>query len=131
MSRFGLVFDHIHLISENPQEAATWYANKLGGTIVLNQEVLGAPQFYVVFNDMTVIIRGRRPGEEPVKKNSLHWGNDHFGFSVPDDFDRFCNDLKKKGVNFTVEPKNLTPTLRIAFLEGPDGVILELLQKKG
>jgi catechol 2,3-dioxygenase-like lactoylglutathione lyase family enzyme len=130
MSDYGLIFDHVHLISENPQKAADWYADKLGGTIVLCQEVLGAPQCYVAFNEMTVIIRGRRPGEEPLKKNSLQWGNDHFGFQVPGDFDRFCDDLKKKGVKFTVDPKDLSPKLRIAFLEAPDGVTLELLQKK-
>ena len=26
-------FDHIHLLSSNPQEAADWYCEMLGGTI--------------------------------------------------------------------------------------------------
>lgn len=131
MSKFGLVFDHVHLISEDPQGAASWYADKLGGEIVLSHEVRGAPQFHVTFDDITIIIRGQRPGEKPDRKNSLLWGNDHFGFQVPGDFDQFCDDLREKGVRFTVDPMDFTPSLRIAFLEGPDGVILELLQRKG
>jgi lactoylglutathione lyase len=130
MSKFGLVFDHVHLISEDPQKAASWYADNLGGKIVLSQEVLGAPQFHVAFDDITIIIRGQRPGENPERGNSLLWGIDHFGFQVPGDFDRFCADLKGKGIRFTLDPVNFSPSLRIAFLEGPDGVILELLQRK-
>jgi catechol 2,3-dioxygenase-like lactoylglutathione lyase family enzyme len=130
MSNKGLVFDHVHLISEDPGKAAQWYSDNLGGRIVSSQEVLGAPQFYVAFNEITVIIRGRRPGETPGKKSALLWGNDHFGFQVPGDFDRFCADLKGRGVRFSVEPKDFSPSLRIAFLEGPDGVSIELLQRK-
>jgi lactoylglutathione lyase len=131
MSKFGLVFDHVHLISEDPQGAASWYADKLGGRIVLSQEVRGAPQFHVAFGDITIIIRGQRPGEQPGMKNSLLWGNDHFGFQVPGDFDRFCADLKEQGVTFSVDPVDFNPSLRLAFLEGPDGVSIELLQRKG
>jgi lactoylglutathione lyase len=131
MSKFGLVFDHVHLISEDPQGAASWYADKLGGKIVLSQEVRGAPQFHVAFDQVTIIVRGQRPGEQPDRKNNQFWGTDHFGFQVSGDFDRFCDDLKGKGVKFRIDPMDFTPGLRIAFLEGPDGVSLELLQRKG
>ena len=33
-------FDHIHLLSSNPQEAADWYCEMLGGTIEKNEVII-------------------------------------------------------------------------------------------
>ncbi len=123
--------DHLHLISEDPQAAASWYSEKLGGRIILSYEVLGAPQILIALGGMTVIIRGRRPKEQLSKKQQLEWGLDHFGFKVSGDFDGFCEELKKKGVPFTMDPVDFSPGLRIAFIQAPDGVSIELLQRKG
>lgn len=125
-----IFFDHVHLISEDPQSAASWYAEKLGGKIISNKEVLGAPQIFVAFEEAFLIIRGRRPGEQVDRKQGLHWGIDHFGFRVQGDFDSYCEALKKKGVVFSVEPKDFSATTRIAFIEAPDGVSVELLVRK-
>jgi len=66
-----------------------------------------------------------------VFRQGLQWGIDHFGFTVRGDLDAYCNTLKQKGVVFTVDPMDFGPTLRIAFLQAPDGVTIELLQRKG
>jgi lactoylglutathione lyase len=123
--------DHLHLISEDPQSAASWYAEKLGGKIIMSYEVLGAPQILITLGGMTFIIRGGRPKEQPSKKQQLEWGLDHFGFKVSGDFDGFCDELKKKGVPFTMDPVDFSPGLRIAFIQAPDGVSIELLQREG
>ena len=52
------------------------------------------------------------------------------GFHVDGDFDGYCDDLKAKGVKFTMDPVNINPNLRIAFIEAPDGESIELLQQK-
>jgi len=49
---------------------------------------------------------------------------------VHDDLDGLCDELKKKGVVFTKEPVDFSPQLRLAFIEAPDGVSIELLRKK-
>jgi catechol 2,3-dioxygenase-like lactoylglutathione lyase family enzyme len=130
MDNTSIVFDHIHLISKDPQYTASWYEEKLGGKIISDNEVLGAPQIFVAFEGAIIIVRGQRPGEETVKKEGLTWGTDHFGFQVHGDFDAYCDALKKKGVHFTVEPRDFSPTSRIAFIEAPDGVNIELLIRK-
>jgi len=54
-----LSFDHTHLISPDPQAAADWYVEKLGGSVVKSAEVRGAPQIYVEFADgAMVVVRG-------------------------------------------------------------------------
>jgi catechol 2,3-dioxygenase-like lactoylglutathione lyase family enzyme len=130
MSKSTVVFDHVHLISQDPKSSAEWFVDKLGGKIIVSTEGQGAPTIVVAFEGATVIIRGQRPGEEAAGKPGLEWGTDHFGFSVTGDFDEFCDDLKQKGVAFTLDPVDFTPTIRIAFIEAPDNVSIELLQRK-
>lgn len=130
MSDSSIVFDHVHLIGKDPDATASWYSEKLGGNIVGSGEVLGSKSIRVAFEGATVIIRGKRADEAPQNKDALEWGTDHFGFQVKGDFDAFCDDLKKKGVAFTMDPVNLTPAICIAFIEAPDGVSIELLQRK-
>jgi len=131
MRDISIVFDHVHVISEDPQSAASWYADILGGKIVATVETRGAPQCVVAFKGATIVVRGQRPGERIGRRAGLQWGTDHFGFHVSGDFDGFCDELRKKGVIFTVEPVDFSPNLRLAFIEAPDGVIVELLQRKG
>jgi len=126
-----MVFDHVHLVSKDPKSTADWYAEKLEGKVVNRSEVRGAPSIVVAFKGATIIIRGQRTGEQVKEKNGIEWGTDHFGFRVDGDFDGFCGELKKNGVKFTVDPVDFSPTVRIAFIEAPDGVSIELLQRKG
>jgi catechol 2,3-dioxygenase-like lactoylglutathione lyase family enzyme len=131
MSDASILFDHVHLVSKDPKSTADWYEEKLGGRVVNSSEVRGAPSIVVSFKGATIIIRGRRPGEQVKEKNGIEWGTDHFGFRVEGDFDGFCGDLKKNGVKFTVDPMDFGPTARIAFIEAPDGVSIELVHRKG
>ena len=49
---------------------------------------------------------------------------------VTGDFDGFCAGLRSKGVTFSLEPTDFNPTTRIAFIQAPDGVSIELLNRK-
>ncbi len=127
----NITFDHVHLISQDAPAAAHWYVDKLGGDIVRNVTVKGAPQVYVEIGGGTMlIVRGERPGEATGNKPGLEWGVDHFGVRVKGDFDAFCAGLKAKGVVFSVEPTEFNPTTQLAFIKAPDGVSVELLNRK-
>ena len=58
------------------------------------------------------------------------WGTDHFGFKVVGDLIDFCNAIREKGGKFSVEPYEFVPGTRIAYLAGPDGVSIELVESK-
>jgi len=130
MADASLSFDHVHLVSKDPHATAGWYVDKLGGTIARSVDVRGAPQVYVSFGDAMVIVRGRRPAESAADKAGLEWGVDHFGMRVKGDFDGFCAGLRSQGVKFNLEPTDFNPTTRIAFIQAPDGVNVELLNRK-
>jgi catechol 2,3-dioxygenase-like lactoylglutathione lyase family enzyme len=140
MSGAQITFDHIHIICKDPNVAVQWYADMLGGTITRRSEVRGAPQIGVQFAGATILVRGQRPGEQPGDKNSLQsfenfvshdqWGMDHFGFKVSGDLIAFCDTIREKGGKFAVEPYEFVPGTRIAYLAGPDGVSIELVESK-
>ena len=123
-------FDHVHLVSEDPKSTGQWYADNLGGKVVRSLDVKGAPQVYVSIGGFIVIVRGQRPAEQANAKPGLEWGIDHFGVRVQGDFDAFCSELKRNGVTFSMEPTDFNPTTRIAFINAPDGVSVELLNRK-
>jgi lactoylglutathione lyase len=130
MPETSLAFDHVHLVAKNPRATADWYAENLGGRIVRSLDVKGAPQVYVSFGGFIVIVRGQRPAESVKDKPGLQWGVDHFGVRVKGDFDGFCDGLRRKGVTFSLDPTDFNPTTRIAFVNAPDGVSVELLNRK-
>ncbi|GIT43583.1 MAG: hypothetical protein Ct9H300mP11_15190 [Chloroflexota bacterium] len=57
-------------------------------------------------------------------------GLDPFGLRV-DNLDTASADLKSKGAEFSMEPKDLRPGLRIAFVRAPGDVRIELLERSG
>ena len=63
-------FDHIHLLSSNPQ-AADWYCEMLGGTIEKNEVIRDAPSINVRLGSLQLIIRGKRSGESPSTPNGI------------------------------------------------------------
>jgi catechol 2,3-dioxygenase-like lactoylglutathione lyase family enzyme len=130
MSAAEIRFDHVHLVARDPVKTAQWYADNLSGRIWKNVEVRGAPQVYVQFGDSYVIVRGQRGTESPTGKDALEWGIDHFGVRVQGDFDEFCARLKQNGVTFSMEPTDFNESTRIAFIDAPDGVSVELLNRK-
>jgi lactoylglutathione lyase len=43
--------------------------------------------------------------------------------------DEAAAELKAKGVEFTMEPREARPGVRIAFIRGPQNISIELLER--
>jgi catechol 2,3-dioxygenase-like lactoylglutathione lyase family enzyme len=65
MSNPAFKFDHVHIISKDPEASANWYVEMFGATITAKTMARGAPQIFVDLGGMTILIRGQRPGEDP------------------------------------------------------------------
>jgi catechol 2,3-dioxygenase-like lactoylglutathione lyase family enzyme len=138
MSNPAFKFDHVHIISENPHESAAWYVEMLGATIAADTVARGAPQIFVELGGMTILIRGRRPGEAPQQPRPIRpyadfsshnaWGTDHFGFMYKGDLTAFCAGLRAKGVQFPVELKKGVGGSLLCYVTAPDGVSIELME---
>jgi predicted enzyme related to lactoylglutathione lyase len=116
-------FDHIHLNSADVGAAADFYVEKFGGKKTGEFEVAGTPITIVDFDGTRLLINDRAPGGPPAGTSV-----DHIGFRT-DDLDSAAADLKEKGAEFMMEPMEIAPGVKIAFVEGPDGVMIELSQE--
>ena len=136
----SLTFEHVHIICEDPHASARWYRDMLGATIPGEHEVRGAPQIRVEVGGVLVLLRGKRPGEQPVSTRPMReyegysshdeWGTDHFGFIYRGDLLAYCEELRSKGAEFSVEPWEFAPGVLLCYLAAPDNVSIELVQAK-
>ena len=121
-----LAFDHVHLRSADDAAAAEWYVRVLGAELV-ERRGDPRPRHELRLGGLTLVINLVLPGEAcgPAPA-SPHRGLEHLGFTVAD-IDAAAAALEARGAVFQLPPTTVRG-LRIAFLTGPDGVPIELLQ---
>ena len=120
-------FEHIHLRSPDPEATATWY-ERMFGAKVIRSVVQGAPRVDLDLCGATVFIAPINEAKTGAAPSAPYQGLEHIGLRV-DDIEAAVAELKAKGVRFTLDPTELRPGLRIAFLRGPEDVSIELLQR--
>ena len=122
-------WDHIHLRSTNPEATAAWYERMLGAEVIRTTQE-GKPRIDLKIGGADVFIAPVTPGDGVNSPPTTPYqGLDHFGLSVSG-IDAIAADLKAKGVEFTKEPTTARPGVRICFIRGPEGVSIELLERK-
>jgi len=126
MAKF--TWDHVHLRSPNPEATAAFYERMFGAEVIRTLQQ-GKPRIDLKLGGANVfilpVVSGDKTNPPPT---SPYQGLDHFGLSVTG-IDAVVADLKAKGAEFTMEPNNIRPGIRIAFLRGPEGVSIELLER--
>jgi len=122
-------WDHVHLRSPNPEATAAFFERMFGAQIIRSTQQ-GKPRIDMKVGGGNVFIAEVAPDAKvnPPPKTPYQ-GLDHFGLSVTG-IDAIVAELKAKGAEFTMEPTDIRPGVRIAFLRGPEGVSIELLERK-
>ena len=121
-------WDHIHLRTTNPEAMAQWFEQKLGAEVVRTMQE-GKPRIDLKLGGANIFIAPVAPGEgvNP-PPTTPYQGLDHFGLTVSN-IDAVVAELKAKGAEFTRETTTVRPGVRVAFLRGPEGVSIELLDR--
>jgi lactoylglutathione lyase len=126
MAKFA--FDHIHLLSRDPEATAVYY-ERMFGAEVLRSSQQGKPRIDLKLGSVMAFIldvsEDKKVGPAPAH---THLGLDHIGLEVKG-IDAVCAELKVKGAVFTMEPTTIRPGVRIAFISGPESVSIELLER--
>ena len=121
--------DHLHLISPNIEETKDWYCRVFGGKVTFEGDFKGKRVYYVDVNGFNIIMIEQFPGEDPLPATlQTKEGLDHFGFAV-EDLDAAAKELRAKEVKFVVEPMQVRPGLKIAYIQAPDKVRIELSER--
>ena len=124
----SMTFDHVHLRSPDPEQTALYYERMFGAKVLRSMQE-GKPRIDLDLGGMKVFIAPVLPdGKTADPPKSPYQGLDHFGLSVKG-IDAVAAELKAKGAEFTMEPTTVRPGVRIAFVRGPQGVSIELLER--
>lgn len=122
-------YDHVHLRSPDPDATASYYERMFGAKIIKSVMSNGLERTDMNLGGVTIFIAQTPPEAElSTKPEGSYVGLDHLGLRVKN-IDAVCDELKAKGAEFTVEPKTIRPGVRIAFVRGPQNVLIELLDR--
>jgi catechol 2,3-dioxygenase-like lactoylglutathione lyase family enzyme len=118
---------HIHLRAADPAEMFTWLLAKFGGERTKLKGQVDAVKYNAAgFSDMWVLVQ--RGDSTPSEGRAI----DHIGWRATN-LDEKIAELKTKGVKVTTEPRPLTladkTTIHFAYVEGPAGTKIELVQR--
>lgn len=124
--------DHIHLIAENVEETVQWYCRILGAKVTFQGKFRGSKAYYIDIAGMTLVVFGKLENEAAPIPGTINpkYGVDHFGFAV-DDLGPALDAIRAGGVKILEGPVTVRPGLRIAYIEGPDQIRIELCERRG
>jgi len=120
--------NHIHLVCRDLQQMIDFFTQNFEASLITMKQFGGADGASLDLSGVTINLRVTQENEK-ILDSGKTYGYHHIGINV-DDIDAKYEDLKGKGYAFSVTPKDIDETLRIAFFDGPENVTLELLQEK-
>jgi len=120
--------DHFHIFATDLEGTARWYHDKLGAKVLRSLQSNGKSRIDLKFGE-TMIYLAELPKDSPRIPREYFGplpGLEHIGFHV-DDVDAAVEQLRGEGVDILLEPMEVRPFVRIAFVKGPDDIRIELL----
>lgn len=127
-------YDHVHLRSPDPDATARFFETMFGaeakrdiyppGTLYPGQMRVS-----LTLGGQKVLIAPPHPHDDTAQAPGFpHYGLEHIGLTV-DDVDAACEELRARGAEIAIGPLTRSPGLRLAFVRGPEGIMVELVQR--
>ena len=121
-------YDHAHYKCSDPERTAQWFKDHFGAKEVSRRTVRNLLIISLDAGGAIVNFSPSFPNEEVDPKPAKpRYGVYHICFAVKDLNARVA-ELKAKGLKFTLEPSKVLDDLAISFVEGPDGISVEVLE---
>jgi lactoylglutathione lyase len=121
-------YDHMHLRSRDPMATAQYFEKMFGAIILESVQTDGQSRIDIDLNGLTIFL-AKANENTPDGPAIPYVGLDHFGLQV-DDIETAATELKSKGAEFVAEPYQLRPGLKIAFVNVPGNIRVELLERE-
>ena len=124
--------NHVHIRSADPHASAAWYEKHFDAKIVSEREVMpGTITISMQLDGPVRLNVSSKPAgssdERPAAElNRL--GLEHFGFGVQD-LEAELTRLESSGIRIVLPLTEVVGGLRLAYIEGPDDVLIELVQR--
>ena len=122
-------YDHTHFKCSEPAKTIAFFKDNFGATEVSRSDSRGMSIVTLDIGGLWYNFSPKRPGEtvDP-KTQPPRYGVYHIALKTRD-LQAEAAKLKARGVRFTQEVGQSNPTTKFAFVEGPDGISIELLQR--
>ncbi len=128
------LINHVHIRAADPPVSADWYTEHFGAKKVSEREVM--PGTVTISMDMGSPVRlnissqvaGSSDERATAGLNRL--GLEHFGFDV-EDIESDIARLSAAGVRVVLPITEVSGGAKLAYIEGPDDVLIELVQPPG
>jgi lactoylglutathione lyase len=126
-------FDHIHLRCHDCEAMARFFESMFDADVKRDVYPAGTlypgqPRVRMVVGGQTILTAPKHPDDAMAPAPKFpSYALEHMGFTV-DDVDAACAELKAKGAEIAVGPLTRSPGLRLEFVRGPEGIMVELVQ---
>jgi lactoylglutathione lyase len=122
-------YDHMHLRTRDVKKTAEYYQRVFGAKILESIQSDGRPRTDLDLDGLTIFLAPvAADAAVPSAPAEPYIGLDHFGLRV-DDMETAVAELKRRGATFKMGPRTIRPGVKIAFIEAPDNVRIELLER--
>ena len=123
-------FNHVHIKAPDPEKTVNWYVKAFDFRIVDDTVRDSGVRFIRCQTDDGTRVNFSNAGmNEPMGEGdaATHWGLEHFGLNV-DDLDAEIERLKGLGAELVDGPRVGMDDQRVAFINVPGDVRIELMQ---
>ena len=123
-----LTLNHIHIRCTDPRKTAAWYVEMFGAEIAKEEESGGALIMRMDMAGIRVNISSSPPGQSlPTCPAGQYLGLDHYALNT-DDVEGLLAQLQARGVEVVQPLRTLASGFKMAFIQAPDNVRIELMQ---
>ena len=123
--------NHVHIRASDPRASASWYEKHFNAKILWEREIMPNPVTVSmeVGGPVRLNISSKPPGssDERSAAELNRLGLEHFGFDV-EDLESDLGRLERDGVRVVLPLTEVATGARLAYIEGPDDVLIELVQ---
>ncbi len=122
-------WDHVHVLCGDVEAAVKFFADHFSGKETSRQQLRGLPMVRMEVMGLDIAFLGADPKSPALQPGKGNRGLDHMGFKV-DNLDRTLEELKAKGVTLNVPPGVTAAGVKYGFINGPEGIRIELIERK-
>ena len=128
-------FDHLHLRSPDPDATARFFETMFDADVtrsVYPPGTLYPGQMRVTMRvgGQKILIAPTHPHDPMAPSPAFpYYGLEHIGFTV-EDLDATIAELREKGADVAVGPLTRDAGTYLAFIRGPEGIMVELVQQR-
>lgn len=121
-------YDHTHFKCSDYKKTAAFFKENFGAMEVSHHDSGDMPILTLDIGGLWYNFSPLRTGETLNQGPGVRHGVYHIALKTKD-LEGEAAKLKARGVKFTVDVKRSSPSIKMAFIEGPDGISIELLQR--